>query len=62
MFKAIGVLVAAYALWAAIDGNVYAKASGLRGGRYIVRQDEPRYLWMVIAIYGALGVALLTVF
>ena len=62
MFKALGILVALYTLWAAFDGKVYAKQSGLRGGRYIVRTEEPRYFWVVIAIYGGLSVALLTVF
>ena len=62
MFKALGVVVALYTLWAAYEGRVYAKQSGLRGGRYIVRADEPRYFWVVIAIYGGLAVALLTVF
>jgi hypothetical protein len=62
VFKALGVLVAAYALWAVLDGKVYAKQSGLRGGRYIVKAEEPRYFWTVIAIYGGLGIALMTVF
>lgn len=62
MFKALGLIVAAYTLWAAFDGKVYAKAAGLAGGRYIVKADEPRYFWVVIAIYGALSVALMTVF
>ncbi|HJS37479.1 MAG TPA: hypothetical protein VJ789_05040 [Burkholderiales bacterium] len=62
VFKALGILVALYALWAAYDGRVYAKQSGLRGGRYIVRSEEPGYFWTVIAIYGGLGIALMTVF
>ena len=62
MFKALGLVVALYTLWAAIDGKVYAKQSGLRGGRHIVKADEPRYFWAVIAIYAGLSVALLTVF
>jgi hypothetical protein len=62
MFKALGILVALYTLWAAFDGKVYAKQSGLRGGRHVHREDEPRYYWAVIGIYGALSVALLTVF
>jgi hypothetical protein len=63
VFKALGILVALYTLWAAYDGKVYAKAGGLRvGGRYIVKAEEPRYFWVVIAIYGGLAVALLAVF
>lgn len=60
MFKALGLVVAAYTLWAAVDGKVYAKHRW--SGRYIVRSEEPRYFWVVIAIYGGLAVALLTVF
>lgn len=62
MFKLLGILVAAYTLWAAVDGKVYAKAGGWRGGRFIARRNEPRYFWAVIAIYGCLSVALVTVF
>lgn len=62
MFKLLGILVGCYTLWAAFDGKVYAKSGGLRGPRMIVRESEPRYFWVVIAIYGGLSVALLTVF
>jgi hypothetical protein len=62
VFKALGIVVAAYALWAAFDGKVYAKQSGLRGGRHIVKAEEPAYFWTVVAIYGGLGVAMMTVF
>jgi hypothetical protein len=60
MFKGLGILVAAYTLWAIIDGKVYAK-SGV-WGRHIVKADEPRYYWVVIVIYAGLSVALVTVF
>jgi hypothetical protein len=62
VFKALGLVVAAYTLWAAVDGKVYAKQSGLRGGRHVHKTEEPRYFWVVIAIYAGLSVALLTVF
>lgn len=62
MFKILGVIVAGYTLWAAFEGRVYAKAGGLRGGRMIIREKEPRYFWVVIVIYGGLGIALMTVF
>jgi hypothetical protein len=62
MFKLLGILVAAYTLWAAFDGKVYAKTGGLRLGRIIAKEHEPRYFWIVIAIYGGLSIALLTVF
>lgn len=60
MFKALGVLVALYAAYAAISGKVYAK-SGI-GGRTISRQDSAGYFWVVIAIYVGLSVALIVVF
>ena len=63
MFKPLGALVALYALWAAIDGKVYAKQGGLRTGwRVIARAEEPVYFWTVVGIYGALGIAMMTVF
>jgi hypothetical protein len=62
MFKVLGVLVALYTLWCAFDGKVFAKAGGWRQGRMIYREQEPRYFWVVIAIYGGLSLALMTVF
>jgi len=59
-FKLLGIVVGLYTLYGAWAGEVYAR-SGVWGRR--VRKDEsPRYFWTVIAIYGALSVALLTVF
>lgn len=62
MFKLLGILLAAYTLWAAFDGKVYAKSGGLRLARMITKENEPRYFWVVIAIYGGLSIALMTVF
>jgi hypothetical protein len=62
MFKLLGIIVAAYTLWAAFDGKVYAKSAGLRPPRMITKVDEPRYFWVVVAIYGGLSIALMTVF
>ena len=62
MFKFLGILVGAYTLWAAFEGRVYAKPLGLRQIELITKQDRPRYFWVVIAIYGCLSVALLTIF
>ena len=62
MFKLLGILVAAYTLWAAFDGKVYAKSGGLWGARMITKENEPHYFWVVIAIYGGLSIALMTVF
>jgi hypothetical protein len=61
MFKLLGALLAGYTLWAAIDGKVYAKSGGLRQARMVIKADEPCYFWVVIAIYGGLSIALLTV-
>lgn len=60
MFKLLGVLVGLYTILAAFKGEVFAK-SGV-WGRTISKHDSPEYFWVVIAIYGALSVALLTIF
>ncbi len=60
LFKALGVVLALYSAYAAFRGEVYARAGWK--GRTIERTDEPRYFWVVIAIYFGLSVALLTVF
>ena len=60
LFKALGVVLAIYTAHAAFRGEVYAR-SGWKG-RTIERMEEPRYFWVVIAIYFGLSVALLTVF
>ena len=60
MFKMLGVLVGLYTLYAAINGEVYAKSDA--GGRIVSRVASPEYFWVVIAIYAGLSVALITVF
>ena len=60
MFNGLGVIVAAYAIYAISQGEVYAKSGAW--GRSISRTDSPRYFWTVIAIYALLSVALLTIF
>lgn len=60
MFKALGVVVALYVLYASMRGQVYAR-SGITG-RTIVRQDSPTYFWTVIGVYAALSAALMLVF
>lgn len=60
LFKLLGVLVIAYTAYGAWRGEVFAKSGPW--GKTIVREDSPRYFWAVIAIYGLLGLALLTVF
>ena len=62
MFKILGVLVALYTLWCAFDGKVCAKAGGWRQRRMIHRRAEPRYFRVVVAIYGGLSLALMTIF
>jgi cytochrome c biogenesis factor len=60
MFKLLGVVVGVYTFAAALKGTVYAR-SGV-WGRAISKHESPDRFWMVIAIYAALSVALLTVF
>ena len=60
MFKALGILVGAYALYAAVKGEVYAKSGPW--GRTVSRERSPEYFWTVIAVYAGLGLALTTVF
>ena len=60
MFKALGLLVGAYAPYAAVKGEVYAKSGPW--GRTVSRESSPEYFWAVIAIYAGLGLALLTIF
>jgi len=60
VFQALGVLVALYTAYAALSGEVYTKSGP--GGRVVSRAESPEYFWVVIAVYAALGVALLTVF
>lgn len=59
LFKLLGVLVIAYAAYAAWRGEVFAKSGPW--GRRIARADSPRHFRAVIAVYGLLGLALLTV-
>ena len=60
LFRLLGVLVIAYALYAAWRGEVFARSGAW--GKTVLREQSPRYFWAVIAIYGLLGLALLTVF
>jgi uncharacterized protein with PQ loop repeat len=60
MFRILGVGVLIYVVYAIALGRVYIKA-GWRG-RTVLRADSPESFWVYVAIYGALGVALMTVF
>lgn len=60
MFKALGLLVALYTLYAALKGEVYAKSGAW--GKTVSRAESPEYFWVVIAIYAALALALVTIF
>ena len=60
MFRLLGALLALYTAYAAIRGEVFAKA-GI-SGRLVLKTESPGYFWVVIGIYAALSVALLTVF
>lgn len=60
MFKALGVLVAFYVLYAALSGKVFAKSGVF--GRTIARQDSPIHFWVVVFIYLGISIALITFF
>ena len=60
MFKVLGVLVAAYTLYAVGTGYVFAKSGAW--GRRISRAEAPQYFWGVITVYGGLGLALFFLF
>ncbi len=60
MFKGLGLLVLLYCAYAAARGEVFAKSGA--SGRTVSRAESPEYFWVVVTIYAALGVALLTVF
>ena len=60
MFRVLGVLVALYAVYAAVSGRVYAR-SGI-WGRTVSRQDSPQYFWAVVVIYFGLSIVLLLAF
>ena len=60
MFKVLGIILAIYTVYAAIAGEVYAKSGA--SGRKVSRQETPTYFWVVVAIYSALSIALVTVF
>jgi hypothetical protein len=60
MFKMLGVLLVLYTLYAGVKGVVYAKSGAW--GKTVSRTESPRYFWVVIAIYGFLALALLTIF
>jgi hypothetical protein len=56
----LGVAVLCYTVHAAVRGEVYAKSGA--SGRVVSRAESPDYFRIVIAVYAALGIALLTVF
>lgn len=60
MYKALGVLVAIYTIYAIARGEVFAK-SGLRGNS-ISKTDSPKNFLMVVAVYVLLSTALIMVF
>jgi len=60
MFPALGAVLAVYVVYALLRGEVFAKAGV--GGRVVSREASPEYYWVVVALYGGLSLALLTVF
>lgn len=59
-FDTLGVVLALYTAYAAESGRVYTRHRAW--GRTVLRSDEPRYFWCVIAIYSGLSVALVLYF
>lgn len=59
-FKIPGIILFMYIGWAAWRGMVFAKC-GI-GWTWVERGARPRMFWAVLACYGLLGAALLTVF
>jgi hypothetical protein len=60
IFTAIGIALAAYTALSAWRGEVYARKGPW--GQTISREASPVYFWVVIGIYAALPIALMTVF
>ncbi len=60
IFKALGIILVIYTVFAANAGSVYAKRGVM--GHSVEREDSPTYFWLVIGCYAALAIALLTVF
>jgi hypothetical protein len=60
MFRMLGIGVLFYCGYAVATGAVLAK-SGVTA-RTVTRTESPIYFWVVIAIYGGLGVCLILVF
>ena len=56
IFKALGILVGAYAAYAAVRGEVFARSDVW--GRTVSRTQSPTYFWIVIGIYAGLSLAL----
>jgi hypothetical protein len=60
IFDLLGVCLALYTAYAVVSGEVFVRHRAW--GRSVLRQDEAPYFWSVIAIYGALSVALIVYF
>lgn len=60
LFKGLGILMGLYTIYAAVQGEVYAK-SGIHWA-CVTQADNPYYFRMVIAIYAGLSLALVFLF
>lgn len=60
MFKLLGSLLAVYAFYALVQGEVYAKSGAW--GRTVRKAESPGYFHTVLAIYFLLAAALIFVF
>ncbi|HNE27315.1 MAG TPA: hypothetical protein PLH12_09250 [Pseudomonadales bacterium] len=60
MFKIIGILVAAYAAYCVLRGEVFIKSGAW--GKSISRDESPTEFWLYVTVYAGLAIALMTVF
>ena len=59
-FRLLGFIVFAYAVYAIIKGEVYAKSGA--GGRIITKTESLDTFWLTVAIYIGLSIALVALF
>jgi hypothetical protein len=64
IFSGLGML--AWAMSGLITGKILTKSYGSEGGerrysRYVFRDEEPVWFWVLCATYGAVGMAVLAV-
>ena len=58
--RLLGFIVFAYAVYAIIKGEVYAKSGS--GARIVTKAESPDTFWLAVAIYIGLSIALVAIF